>query len=397
MKLSNTTLSLLTLLVIFSVVGGMVTYRLKAGPTESTEAPQLPDREGVIVESVREFSASEAQPVAGAEVVRDTLWLTVVASGEAAANRRARVYPRVAGAVLSIAVREGQLVREGDLLVQLDTLESLMNLEQARAALQVAQNDYRVGLLQSGSLADAAAREERERNLRFTTGLHNAEAQLARAEMEVERTRVRAPFSGRVANIEVVQGQYAAAGTELLTMVQLDPIKIEVSVLEAEVAYLAPGRRAQVQFTAYPSEVFHARVETINPVVDPETRSSRVTLVLGNPGQRIKPGMYARVSLESQSYPDRILVPREAITERERRQLVFVLKNATPEGQGTAEWRYVTVGLRNDRMVEIVPHEETSMVQPGEIVLVDGHHYMAHDWPVRLVESVRRAGGRPGR
>jgi membrane fusion protein, multidrug efflux system len=395
MKLSNTTLSLLTLLVIFTVVGGMVTYRLKAEKPDTTEAREQPERDGVVVESVQTFTG--AQPVQGVPVVRDTLWLTVVASGEAAANRRARVYPRTAGTVLSIRAREGQFVQAGALLVQLDTLEAMMNLEQARAALQVAQNDFRVGQLQSGSIADVSAREERERNLRFTTGLHSAEAQVARAEMELERTRVRAPFSGRIANIDVVQGQYASAGTELLTLVQLDPIKIEVNVLEAEVAYLAPGRRAQVQFTAIPAEVFQARVETINPVVDPETRASRVTLVLSNPGERVKPGMYARVSLESQSYPDRTLVPREAVTERDRRPVVFILKNPTPEGTGVAEWRYVTLGLRNERLVEIVPHEETSMLQPGEIVLVDGHHYMAHDIPVRLVENVRTAGGRPGR
>jgi RND family efflux transporter MFP subunit len=398
MKLSNTTLSLVTVGLIFTVIGGMVAYRLLAdAPADANAARQLPDTDGVIVESVQQFSATEAQPVTGVAVVRDTLWTTARVTGEADAYRRAQVSARTAGAVLSIRAREGQHVRQGQLLVQLDTVEALMNLEQARAAHHTAQNEYRVGLLLGGNISDPAVREERERNLRFTTGLHNAEVNLVRAGLELERTRIVAPFTGRVADIRAVEGAYVGAGAEVLTLVQLDPIKIEVTVPEAVVVHLAHGRRAQVLFTAIDDIEYEARIETVNPLVDPENRTSRVTLLLNNPGERIRPGMYATVSLEVQSYPDVILVPRAAITERDRRQVVFVLKNPDEQGQGRAEWRYVTTGRRNERFVEIVPHEETFMVEPGEIVLTGGHHYMAHDWPVRLVDNVLRAGGRPGR
>jgi hypothetical protein len=65
-------------------------------------------------------------------------------------------------------------------------------------------------------------------------------------------------------------------------------------------------------------------------------------------------------------------------------------------GRGLAKWRYVTTGRENETMVEILPEGE-GIVEPGEIVLVDGHHYLAHDTPVRLVEDVEAEGGRPGR
>lgn len=65
---------------------------------------------------------------------------------------------------------------------------------------------------------------------------------------------------------------------------------------------------------------------------------------------------------------------------------------------GLAKWRYVNTGRENDTHVEILTTgEEQGMVTPGEIVLVDGHHYLAHDTPIRLVEDVVAAGGRPGR
>jgi RND family efflux transporter MFP subunit len=180
-----------------------------------------------------------------------------------------------------------------------------------------------------------------------------------------------------------------------MTIVQLDPIKVEVQVLEAELGYLQEGRRAQVSFAAFPGESFEGRVESINPLVDPEQRTGRVTVLLANPEGRIKPGMYAEVALDAQSFPDRILVPRSAILERgEGRTMLFVFEE--DGDRGLAKWRYVQTGHESERLVEILPSEEGE-VAPGETVLVDGHHYLAHDTPVRLVDNPGLAGGRPSR
>jgi RND family efflux transporter MFP subunit len=182
-----------------------------------------------------------------------------------------------------------------------------------------------------------------------------------------------------------------------MTVVQLDPIKVEVQVLEAELGYLEEGRRAQVSFAAFPGQTFEGRIESINPLVDPEQRTGRVTVLLPNRDGRIKPGMYAEVALDAESFPDRILVPRSAILERgegTRRNMLFVYEG--DEDQGLAKWRYVQTGYESDRLVEILPSEEGE-VAAGEVVLVDGHHYLAHDTPVRLVENPEVAGGRPSR
>jgi len=102
--------------------------------------------------------------------------------------------------------------------------------------------------------------------------------------------------------------------------------------------------------------------------------------------------------VDAQAFPDRILIPREAVVERgqPRREVVFVLRDVDEEGRGRSEWRYVTTGRRNETRVAVVASPEADGVQPGEIVLVDGHHYLAHDVPVRLVNDVAEAGGRPG-
>jgi RND family efflux transporter MFP subunit len=196
-----------------------------------------------------------------------------------------------------------------------------------------------------------------------------------------------------VASIQVVEGQFVRNGDELLTVVDLDPIKVEVQVLESEVGYLSPGRGASISFSAFPGETFRGTIETINPVVEQQTRTARVTVMVPNPSGRILPGMYARVSLEARTFADRLLVPRAAILERDRRSMLFVFEG---EGQqGLAKWRYVTTGLMNETLVELVPNPDTDMVEPGEVVLIDGHYTLTHDAPIRLVTDVRAAGGRP--
>jgi RND family efflux transporter MFP subunit len=357
----------------------------------SAESVVIPEGEGP-----EQFSPSVAQAVRGAEVIRDTLWIRVSAAGQAEAFRRATLSAQVEGVVRAVPVRENQNVGEGSLVLQIDTTEHALGVAQARADLTAAETDYRQQTLFDDGIDDLAVRAERERIARSRSGLDQAEVRLRQAELTLARTRVGAPFAGRIADLRVVAGQHITVGTELLTVVDIDPIKVEVQVLEAELGFLSEGRSAEVTFAAFPGEVFRGAIETINPVVDPESRTGRVTVMLPNRAGRIKPGMYAEVSLDAEALPDRILVPRAALLERDRRSIVFVYEEG-PRG-GLAKWRYVNPGRENDTYVEILREgTEQGMVEPGETVLIDGHHYLAHDTAIRLVENVEAAGGRPGR
>lgn len=400
MSHSRRTLSLVTLLLVLALVGAGVTWRLLGTGDESGSVASDGGATGeellVPDAAPAQFSASVATPVSGSRAVRDTLWIRVTAAGQAEAYRRTTVTAQVDGVVRRVPVRENASVGPGALLVQIDTVEAALELAQARADLLAAETEYRQLILFDDEIEDPAVRAERERIARSTSGLEQARVALRQAELRLERTRVAAPFGGRVANLEVVEGQHVDVGGELLTVIDLDPIKVEVQVLESELRFLSEGRQATLSFNAFPGEELSGRIETINPVVDPETSTGRVTVVLPNGDGRIKPGMYAEVSLDAEAVPDRVLVPRSAIVERDRRPVVFVYEE-TDRG-ALAKWRYVNPGRENETHVELLREgPEQGFVEPGEIVLVDGHHYLAHDTPIRLVEDVVAEGGRPSR
>ncbi len=346
------------------------------------------------VSATSTFGTDVAIPVGGAEVARDTLVISVTAAGEAAAWLESKVLTQVEGTAQRIPVQENQFVRSGQLLVALDTVDLAFQVRDAEAGLAQADADYRQRTLFDDQIEDPEVRAERERVARAQSGLDRAQVALEQARLQLTRARVGAPFSGRVANLLVSQGHRVRVGDELMTIVDIDPIKVEVRVLEAEIGLLAAGRVARVAFAAFPGETFVGHIETINPVIDTDSRTARVTVRMSNPDSRVLPGMYARVSLEARRFPDRILVPKSAVLERDRRTMLFVYEG--DERRGLAKWNYVTTGLENDSLVEIVDNPDTEMLEPGQVVLIDGHNTLIHDAVVRLDDNPRRAqGGRP--
>ncbi|HET7274779.1 MAG TPA: efflux RND transporter periplasmic adaptor subunit [Longimicrobiaceae bacterium] len=348
-----------------------------------------------VVSATSTFATNIAIPVRGAAAVRDTLVLGVSASGEAAAWKQTVVTALVGGRIASVPVRENQQVGEGRVLVTIDPAQYQLDVKEAEAAVRNAQAAYQELTLFDDEIEDEAIRTARHEAARAKSGLGGAEVRLQRAQLNLLRTRLGSPFSGRAASVQVVPGEWVVPGDELMTVVDLDPIKVEVQVLESEIGYLATGRDAHVTFAAYPGETFTGEIATINPLVESGTRTAKVTVLVPNPGGRVLPGMYARVSLDARRFADRVLVPRSAILERssDRRKMLFVYEG--DDQGGLAKWRYVTTGLANDSLIEILPNTETDSVIPGEIVLIDGHYTLIHDARVRLVEDVADEGGRP--
>lgn len=395
MALSRRTIAVSIIVLLVATLGTGIYLRLSGGSDGAAggDDSDTPGGDAAATSAGAAFSTDIAVPVQGAGVIQDTLVISVNAAAQAAAEKRATLKAHVEGRVQRIRVGENAAVRGGQVLIQIDPTQYELEVDRARAQLATAQAAFNELTLFDENLIDSTVRVERARVARAKSGLDGAEVGLKEAELRLQRATVRAPFSGRVANLKVVTGQWVAAGDELVTVVDIDPLKIEVQVLEGEVGLLAPGRGATVTVAAFPGERFQGRITTINPMVEEQTRTARVTVSIANPDARILPGMYARVALEARKFPNRILVPRAAILERDRRTMLFVFEGESDVG--LSKWRYVTTGLANDSLVEIVENPDTEMVRPGEVVLTDGHYTLIHDANVRLVEDVRAAGGRP--
>ena len=333
-------------LVLVTSAAGVV-YKLNGSEADTGSAT------GATVDSIAASKASDpsgstsdlAIPVEGEAVVQDTLVLAVSAAGQVAAWRQSVITAQVEGQVQAVAVRENARVGANAALLNIDPAEYELALAEAQASLRTAEAQYRETTLFDERITDPSVRAERQKAARAKSGLDRAEVAVEKAKLELSRSRVRAPFAGRVANVKVQPGQWVRPGDELMTVVELSRVKVDVQVLEGQIAFLTPGRSARVHFAAFPEESFTGRIETINPIVDEQTRSARVVVSVPNPDGKLLPGMYARVSLDARRFADRVLVPRSAILERDPPQDAVRLR----AGRRRRNTRLREVALRDDR------------------------------------------------
>jgi RND family efflux transporter MFP subunit len=405
--------------VLVLAVAGLIIYALWP-VAEETQARALEE----------EVPAAAAQ-VEAVVVKPMVLPLRAEATGHLTPWRRAVLSAEADGLVTERPYEEGQRVQAGRVLLVLDGREASIALQEAEAELLKAQATYAANMLQSGAAQDTYAVDTlqsgatpdtsrltgarqalREAEVAFerrnitevdlravrrrfeverlrssnrrgdvqaaSSGLAQAEQRVARARLDLDRRRLRAPFPGRLADLDAEVGERVGVGQAVATLLDDRQMKVEVDVLESDLVRLTPSGTAWVHVPALGSESggarFRGRLHAVNPSVDPATGTGRVTVVVPNDSGRLLAGLFANVSLEMGRLDDRLVVPAEAVLVRQGRDLVFRVQG------GRGQWTYVTVGARSGELVEI-----TDGLSPGDTVLVDNHFALAHDAPVEVV------------
>jgi len=409
----------LTVALIVIAIGVLVFFVfIKKGiEAEGTEASQ----------DAPESEAKETPiPVKVAKAYRGELIITLKSPGEAVTNRMVIIKSEVEGVIKKIDVEEGKHVKEGDLLIELDDRRYRLELERSQAdrlsrlsellmekqfagteedvgesgmeKIQRAKQEYESAreLFQKGMISEKEyediyrkyelalieSGEKKEEVRSAMKGLTQAEIAVKKAQMDLERTKIRAPFSGIITDIQVSPQEHISAGRDLFFLVNISRIQVHAKVLESEIGKMKVDREVDLRFSAYPGRVFKGKVKAISPVINPEDKTCKVIVDVDNPKEEIKPGMHADVEIAAEIHKDKLLVPQDAVLVRGGRKLAFVV-----EGD-LAKWRYIQVGLENDEFAEVLPSDrEGEGVKEGEIVIVDGHFTLAHDARIRIEEE----------
>ena len=160
---------------------------------------------------------------------------------------------------------------------------------------------------------------------------------------------LRAPASGMVVEKSVVEGDRIMPGMTLYRIADLSRVWIEGEVFEKDLAAVKVGQGVVAFFEAYPGESFTGRVTYVYPTVSVQSRTGRVRVELANPGLRVKPGMYAQLTLDVPPTEPTLVVPADAVVETGQRTLVFVV-----DGSGALLPREIRTGIRSGRLVEVL-------------------------------------------
>jgi membrane fusion protein (multidrug efflux system) len=193
---------------------------------------------------------------------------------------------------------------------------------------------------------------------------------------------ITAPFSGWVSLRNISPGAVVQAGTEIATISDLSSIKLDFQVPETMLPAIRTGQTIEAVSAAYPDQPFRGQIATIDPVIDPNTRSVMVRARLPNPDRRLKPGMLLTVDIETAPRMS-LSVPELAVIGEGDQRFVFTIA-----ADGTAKRIPVRTGLRSGGRIEIVEG-----LRPGQQVVTEGVVKVADGMKVRLAGAENAAPG----
>ena len=291
-------------------------------------------------------------------------------------ERVARIVVPLGGQVIDLRVKVGDAVRRGDTLCAINSREAAASVGEyieARKDVELAEKTAamtedlfaheaasRIAMQQAQSdLAKARSRAARTEESLRVLGL-NPRDDLAEFN---GRLPITAPLTGIVIDRRVTAGQFVQSdGTPIMTIADLSTVWVVGDVFERDLQRVSPGQTASITTAAYPGETFHGRVNYISDSIDAATRTAKVRVSVANPGGRLKPEMFASVSLDLEAHNRVMLVPADAVFTEDGRAFVY-----TEVGSGTFARRAVDVSQSEGPLRRVL-----AGLRPGDRVVVDG-------------------------
>lgn len=317
--------------------------------------------------AIKTYFASHRPPPAPVEVAvatRANVPQSLSAIGTLTADQQVNVTTQIAGQVREIHFVSGQRVKKGDKLVQLDDAPERADLAnfEAQAHLAEANMERTMTLLKS----DFVARQTMDQN---RSVLDQAKAQIQRTQAIIDQKLIRAPFDGVLGIRQVNLGQYIGAGTNIVGLINLDTLHVDFRLPEQNASKLTIGQEIDIAADAMPGKSFKAKITAIEPRVSELTRTLSVQGTLSNPGETLRPGMFADVSVVLPPKSDAITIPVTALDATLYGSSVLVLE---PEGNPSDKVfklrrEPVTAGLYFGNQVEIA-----NGLKGGETVVASG-------------------------
>ena len=313
--------------------------------------------------------APEVQNNLGVRTAKATvrpLWRRIEATGYVGLDEThiSHINLRTQGWVVRLAVNsEGERVSKGDLLFELYSPQ-LVN----------AQKEF----VQAHKNGDQRLMGGAEEKLRALGMIPGEISELARTHKVSENIKVVAPQNGIVSELNVRDGMFVQPNTTVISLADLSSVWLMAEVFEAQSEWVAQGQAAEARLDFLPGTAFSGEVDYVYPVLDPKTRTLRVRLRFDNPGERLKPNMYAQVSIYGRLRPQALTVPRQALIRGPEKDRVVV-----DLGDGRFRVHEVLAGMESGGWVEIL-----AGIQPGDRVVTSAQFLI--DSEASLAGSIQR-------
>ena len=329
---------------------------------------------GIVLSHPLSVAAQEwpASPVRYTEAKELPVHRLIELPGSVESRTESLVASEVAGLVVDLAAREGQTVRKGETIAKLRSDQLELQLEAAEAELREAE----ARLTQAGSNLDRSkdlfnSEVLSKRQLDEAMSEYDAwrgrterlQAMIARIQLDIERSTVRAPFAGVVVDERCEVGEWIDKGDPVVELISLYDLEVRVDVPERYFRNMKRGAEAIVRFESLPGYELTGKVNAIIPRANPQSRTFPLKIRLKNKDGKVGAGMLAKVSFPTGESHSATVVPKDAVITRGVERYVYLIN-----GDSTVSQVSVETGVAMGDWVEI-----QSEVKPGAKIVTRGN------------------------
>lgn len=302
----------------------------------------------------------------------------LISNGKLNAVRKSDLQFSIGGQLKTLPVRNGQQINASETIAFLDKFEHVQKVEHARASLHSAILELEDILLGRGyKLADTSKIDKalyQMANLR--SGYSNALRDLKTAEHNLQGTILKAPFSGKIANLKYRQHEQVSPGEKFCTLIDDSEFEVEFHLVESEIKEVGVGDKVKIVPFSF-EEVFEGAVTEINPLVD-ENGLVQVKAKVKNRQGKLLEGMNVKVSV-AKTLAGQLVVPKTAVVLRQNQEVLFKVVN------GKAYWTYIKIDQENSDSYIVRAHpEKGATLEPGDIIITSGNLNLAHESEVKV-------------
>jgi RND family efflux transporter MFP subunit len=327
----------------------------------------------VFAASCAKAQSSANQPI-DVETVRATTgviyrWITL--PGDIHALQEATLYAKVAGYLKSIRVDKGDTVKAGEALAEIEAPELIADLARYRAESDAAKSEYERTQEAVQQAPDLVVPIELDR----AKGKYEvAKANLSRIETLLAFAKITAPFPGVITRRYVDLGAFIPAATSgsaaqtaaIVTLMNFNTVRIQVSVPENEASRITKGQPVRLTVEAIPDKTFEGTVTRYAYALDEGSKTMLVEIELANPKLELRPGMYASVRIGVERHERAQLIPTTALAMEKTNSFVF-----TAQGNA-AKKRPIKIGFNDGTNVEVIERLDDPVIVIGKRSLSDG-------------------------
>lgn len=272
--------------------------------------------------------------------------------GSIVANEEVELRSELSRKITGIYFKEGTFVSKGKLLFKLDDSDLMAQMNKLIIQSELTE----LNLNRTKELFDKSLSTREEYDIiQNENDALNAELEIL--DVQIDKTNIRAPFSGIIGFKNVSTGSYVTPSVILASIQEIGRVKLDFSIPEKYITVFNKGQGITFNVEGIDEE-FTGVISAFEPKLDGNTRSLTVRAICQNPGNKLIPGTFANVNLNLSSIKDAILIPTQALIPKLKGHDVFVLNN------GTARLTDVTSGMRTENLVQII-----SGINPGDTVI----------------------------